>query len=80
MITEVFSLNRIEFEKEIAPFYDAQILDERIKRTIKTTRDLSIIGIQCYVCKEKGHLSVDCKQFDKIRGNLKDTPVKDSIP
>lgn len=33
---------------------------QQIGKQIKEQGDLSIIGVQCYVCQQLGHMSVDC--------------------
>jgi hypothetical protein len=44
---------------------------KEIKDKINYTHDLTILGIDCYVCGTTGHISVDCLEFDMIKGNLK---------
>lgn len=42
-----------------------------IQNEIVSQNDLSLLGVQCYVCQRTGHLSVDCSLFIGIKGNLK---------
>lgn len=43
---------------------------EYINTQIMKYSNLAIIGVQCYVCDEMGHLSVDCGNFKSIEGNI----------
>lgn len=42
-----------------------------MKDEINETNDLTILGLDCYICGEIGHLSVDCPKFENQRGNLR---------
>lgn len=39
-----------------------------IRDKIVFYKDYSIIGIECYVCEEKGHLSLNCPKVHYIVG------------
>lgn len=41
-----------------------------IKKQILVDNDLSKLGISCYLCSKKTHISVDCPDFKDIEGNL----------
>ena len=32
---------------------------------------MTSLGIKCYLCDKKGHITVDCGEFCIIKGNLK---------
>lgn len=34
-------------------------------------RNYRLLMIKCYICNKTGHIAKDCKQFYKIKGNLK---------
>ena len=38
--------------------------------------DLSILGVECQLCKTLGHIALDCAQFEEIRGNLRQRWLK----
>jgi hypothetical protein len=29
-----------------------------------------MLGIECYLCKETGHISIDCGKFHLMKGNM----------
>ncbi|CAI2364970.1 unnamed protein product [Moneuplotes crassus] len=41
-----------------------------IQNKIKRKKNLSCIGIYCYICENPGHISLDCKSFHLIQGNI----------
>ena len=41
-----------------------EIQDEIIKK-----RDFSRIGVKCYICDKLGHISIDCPEFETVKGN-----------
>jgi hypothetical protein len=57
-----FLLTSDEFPKAMATFLEIQ--DEIMQK-----RDFSRIGVKCYLCDRLGHISVDCTDFDKVKGN-----------
>jgi hypothetical protein len=38
--------------------------------------DLTILGIECYFCKEIGHLAIDCSIFNQEKGNMRELYLK----
>ena len=47
---------------------------DRAKRVMPG--DLSLLGIECALCKTLGHIALDCVQFEEIRGNLRQQWLK----
>lgn len=37
---------------------------------------MSLLGVECYICHKKGHISINCTNFDTIRGNLRQAWLK----
>jgi len=35
-----------------------------------------MLGIECYICNEKGHLFTNCQRFTDIKGNLSQDLIK----
>jgi hypothetical protein len=69
-----FLLTSDEFPKAMATFLEIQ--DE-----IMQNRDFSRIGVKCYLCEKLGHISVDCTEFEKVKGNnQKMLSSKESAP
>lgn len=42
-----------------------------IKYQINEFNNLAILGVDCYICGEIGHISIDCHEFKSIEGNLR---------
>ena len=45
----------------------------RVQTTINNTKngkDYTLLGIECCLCKELGHISIDCKKFALMKGNM----------
>ena len=68
--TEVLYISKDDFNaiSEINP-ESVQII-EMIKTKICKRKNLSAIGMTWYIWNKLGHISVDCKQFKNIRGNI----------
>lgn len=47
-----------------------------MKYEINANNDLTVLGTSCYICNQAGHLSVDCLEFQSIKGNIKRTSDK----
>lgn len=44
---------------------------EGIRKTLGSKNgDYTLLGIECHLCHEKGHISLDCKVYSEIKGNL----------
>jgi hypothetical protein len=41
-----------------------------IKDSINNKGDLTYLGVHCYICNFVGHISVDCFDFNMIKGNM----------
>ena len=61
---------------EAASRHQGQIeIFEEVKRKLNesysTKEDLTLLGTECYLCKEKGHMATECIQFATVKGNLR---------
>ena len=63
---EVCVIHKRDFLQNIENYPECLRILNKIYTEINQTKDLSILGIVCYVCNKKGHLSVDCEGFNKI--------------
>jgi hypothetical protein len=52
-----------------------------IQDEIKRKRDFSSIGVKCYICDKLGHISINCPEFDSVKGNShKMISSKEALP
>ena len=47
-----------------------EIIEGIQKRLASKAGDYTLLGIECHLCHEKGHISLDCKDYQEIKGNL----------
>ena len=64
--TQVIKLIRKDFLEQADSFPKAALTFENIQQEINQFNDYRSIGLTCYVCEKVGHISTDCKDFDKI--------------
>ena len=72
-VIESLKLDKDEFLEACEQHEHSKFLYERIVTNIRTTDNLSEIRVYCYVCNRLGHLSIECPQFDEIKGNIRDS-------
>ena len=68
--TEVLNISREDFFRLAKDDEESLVIFEAIKKKIRKKRNISSIGIVCYICGKMGHISLDCKQFPKVKGNI----------
>eukprot|EP00347_Sterkiella_histriomuscorum_P008075 403346469 len=51
---------------------ESLILYNKIKDSVTyNEKDFKLLALKCYVCDGEGHISIHCKKFFKLKGNLK---------
>jgi CRP-like cAMP-binding protein len=69
--THLLVLDHDSFEKKAEEFRKTMHRFYLIKNSINQSNDYKHLKITCYVCNKLGHIAIDCKDFNKIEGNLK---------
>ena len=69
--THLLVLDHDMFAAKTEPFRKTMHRFYLIKNSINQNNDYNELKIICYICGEMGHIAIDCKDFDKIEGNLK---------
>lgn len=72
--TEVLVLKREDFLSMALKVENMQALSMYHKMresVIINQKDFRMLKIRCYVCYSVGHIALDCKQFPRLKGNLK---------
>ena len=41
-----------------------------IKNSINQDDDYQYLKLACYICQKPNHISIECPNFDRLRGNL----------
>jgi hypothetical protein len=68
--TEVVYITKEDFMKIVKDDEDSLKIMKMIKRKIRKKKNLSGIGVSCYIWGRVGHISLDWKNFKKIKGNI----------
>jgi hypothetical protein len=71
VFTETLFLTREDFLECAKGYPEAEQFFHYIKDEIGINGNFAPIGVKCYVCKEIGHISVKCRDFWKVEGNIK---------
>ena len=72
--SEVIHINQHDFLKLMNEKFPTTVLKYesfRYKLSFKNQTDYSMLYIECYRCKGKGHIAINCKFFGEIKGNMK---------
>lgn len=64
-------LDKQDFLGVIQNFPEVEQTYQNIKTDITKHKDLSKLGVHCYLCGDSKHISVDCPEFEDFKGNLK---------
>lgn len=69
--TELFVLDADTFLEVAEHFEEVMKLYHRIRQELWSEYDYSILQIECYICRQVGHIAIDCDQFAATKkGNL----------
>jgi hypothetical protein len=68
--TEVMSLSLSDFMEGAEMWSNVKNEYINIKKQIIETNDLSVLGVECYLCLLVGHYAKDCLKFSEIKGNM----------
>lgn len=68
--TEVLHISRSTFQDIAELDSESSKILKMIRNKIKKRKNLSSIGVVCYICQCSGHISLDCKNYHLIEGNI----------
>ena len=69
--TELFVLDSDTFLDVASPFEEVMKIYHRMRESLIYDIDYSVINIECYICKQMGHIAIDCSRFAETKkGNL----------